>query len=191
MIIRIIKSLRRCYKRFVLKHQIIIGRNTAIIGSISKRHKDSRIIIGEDSLIEGNLVTEKFDSMILIKNNVYIGGGTILDCSTSISIENDVLISYGCILADSDNHSLRYSIRKDDLFHWRKKYHDWSTTNCAPITICKGSWVGMRVIILKGVTVGEGAIIGAGSVVTKDVPPWTIVAGNPACIIREIPIDAR
>jgi acetyltransferase-like isoleucine patch superfamily enzyme len=166
-----------------LKRNFTIDKKT-IIGSVSKRHKNSSIIIGNASRIEGNLVTETFDSKILMKNNVHIWG-TILDCARSISIENNVLISYGCVIADSDNRSVKYQIRKDDFAHWQKKYHDWTTTKYAPITICKEFWVGMRVEILKGVTIGEGAIVGAGSVVTKDVPPWTIVAGNPAHIIRE------
>ena len=50
----------------------------------------------------------------------------------------------------------------------------------------KGASVGSSVTILAGVTVGEGAIVGAGAVVTKDVPPWTIVAGNPAKVLRKI-----
>ena len=57
--------------------------------------------------------------------------------------------------------------------------------------ICDKSWIGFNSILLKGITIGEGAIIGAGSVVTKDVPPWTIVAGNPAQIIREISLNER
>jgi acetyltransferase-like isoleucine patch superfamily enzyme len=61
----------------------------------------------------------------------------------------------------------------------------------APVFIHDDVWVGAMSIVLKGITIGEGSIVGAGSVVTKDVPPWTIVAGNPAKIIREIGIDER
>jgi acetyltransferase-like isoleucine patch superfamily enzyme len=60
-----------------------------------------------------------------------------------------------------------------------------------PIRIGRGAWLGARVIILKGVTVGEGAVVGAGSVVTRDVAPYTLVAGNPARFIREIPLNDR
>jgi len=60
---------------------------------------------------------------------------------------------------------------------------DWKVV---PTFIRKGASVGSSATILAGVTVGEGAIVGAGAVVTKDVPPWTIVAGNPAKILRTI-----
>ncbi len=56
-----------------------------------------------------------------------------------------------------------------------------------PVTICDGVWLGARSMILPGVTVGEGAIVGAGAVVTKDVPPHTLVAGVPAVCIRKLP----
>ncbi len=55
----------------------------------------------------------------------------------------------------------------------------------APITVGERAWIGSQSIILKGVTIGEGAVVAAGSVVTKDVPPFTIVGGNPAQVIRE------
>lgn len=63
---------------------------------------------------------------------------------------------------------------------------DWSNVKFAPIHICNKTWIGARVTILKGVTIGEGAIVGAGSVVTKDVPAWSVVAGNPAKIVKRI-----
>ena len=62
--------------------------------------------------------------------------------------------------------------------------HDFSFVT-EPITIDTHAWVAARAIILKGVHIGEGAVIGAGSVVSRDVPPWTVVTGNPAKIVRE------
>ena len=56
----------------------------------------------------------------------------------------------------------------------------------APIHLKKGSYIGMGAMVMPGVTVGEGAIVGARSLVTKDVPPWTIVAGVPAKIVGEV-----
>ena len=53
------------------------------------------------------------------------------------------------------------------------------------------SWVGLNAIILRGVEIGEGAVVAAGSVVIKNVPAWTIVGGNPAHVIREIPMEER
>jgi acetyltransferase-like isoleucine patch superfamily enzyme len=137
------------------------------------------------------LVTETDESEIRIGNNVYIGGHTSLDCVSSIVVEDDVLISYQCIIADSDNHSLVYRIRKQDVADWKRGYHDWTTTATAPVTIKRGAWIGARSMILKGVTIGEGGIIAAGSVITKEVPAWTIVGGNPARVIRELSDDER
>lgn len=165
----------------------VYGRNTDIKGTIEKRAPNSSIIVGQDCLIEGHLITETDDSKIQVGNNVFIGGGSILDCVVSIVIEDDVLISYQCIIGDSDNHSLLYEIRRYDLADWKKGKHDWSTTKSAPIKISRGAWLGARSIILKGVTVGEGAVVGAGSVVTTDVPAWTMVAGNPARVVKTLP----
>jgi acetyltransferase-like isoleucine patch superfamily enzyme len=167
------------------------GDKTIVSARIDKRSHQSIIEIGNNCLITGLLVTEKEGSKIKIGNNVYIGGESLLDCVDSIIIEDDVLISYRCLLADSDNHSHRYSIRKNDLQAWSKGKHDWTKANTKPIKVCKGAWIGANSIILKGVSIGEGSIVGAGSVVSKSVLPWTIVAGNPAKLIREIPENER
>jgi len=163
------------------------GENSTVKGGVDMRSLNSFIEIGTNCLIEGVLVTETDGSHINIGNNVYIGGSTLLDCIVSIQVEDDVLISYQCLLTDSDNHNLDYDIRKKDLADWRNGgKHDWSTTESAPIKISKGAWIGARSMILKGVTIGKGAVVGAGSVVTKDVPDWTVVAGNPARVVKVI-----
>ena len=168
------------------------GENSEITGHVDKRIPESKISVGDNCLIEGTLVTETKESSIKVGNNVYIGGGTTIDCTCSIEIEDDVLISYHCIIQDSNNHSIRYSIRKKDNIDWKeRRWHDWSTTEKKPVKISKGAWIGARAMILKGVTVGTGSIVAAGSVVTKDVPDWTIVGGNPAKIIRILGEDER
>ena len=58
-----------------------------------------------------------------------------------------------------------------------------------PITIEDGVWIGARAIVLPGVTIGEGAVVAAGAVVTKDVPPWAVVAGNPARVVKQRVLD--
>ncbi len=67
------------------------------------------------------------------------------------------------------------------------EYKRWDVVEMAPIVIADKVWLGMNVTVLKGVTIGEGSVVAAGSIVTKNVPPWTLVAGNPARIIRELP----
>lgn len=168
------------------------GINSCLYGRTSIRKAGGKISVGDYCLIYGTIITECEHSKVKIGSNVFIGGKTLFDCVDSITVDDDVLISYDCVLADSDNHSISYSIRKRDLADWKKsQQHNWQTTSSGPIKLSKGSWIGARTIILKGVEIGEGSIVGAGSVVTKNVPPWTIVAGNPARIIREIPENER
>ena len=63
--------------------------------------------------------------------------------------------------------------------------------NIKPIIIGNNVWLGFDVVVLKGVTIGDGAIIGAKSVVTRDIPAWSIAAGNPAQVVKYIPEDMR
>jgi acetyltransferase-like isoleucine patch superfamily enzyme len=164
-----------------------VGERTKLVGQIERRATSARIEIGGDCLIQGQIVAERNESRISLADRVLLGGGSLIDCALSVTIECDVLISYACIIADADNHSVFPEYRVNDLLTWMDgRRHDWSHTEMAPIRICQGAWIGARSIILKGVTIGAGAVVGMGSVVTNDVPPRTIVAGNPARVIREI-----
>jgi galactoside O-acetyltransferase len=75
-----------------------------------------------------------------------------------------------------------------DWYHGKK---DWTHVEVKPVRICAKAWLGINVIVLKGVEIGEGAVVAAGSVVTKSVLPWTVVAGNPARVIRTIALEDR
>jgi acetyltransferase-like isoleucine patch superfamily enzyme len=164
------------------------GRNSVIQGYIDVRGAVGNITIGDECTLQGLLVTEHDGSEIVIGNNVFIGASTVLDCATRIEIEDDALVSYQCLLLDSNNHSNDASVRRNDLpdVKYGRPYN-WDAIPSRPIRIGRGAWIGARSIILKGVHVGEGAIVGAGSVVTKDVAPFTMVAGNPARLIKDLP----
>ena len=186
MISFVIKRINEI-KNYLAKKKInSFGRDTKAYCWVFKRDNLSIINIGNNSLINGRLVTESKNSRIELGNNVFVGGQTILDCLQEINVSDNVLISYECILSDHDSHSIESEKREMDLYRYQNKEMNWSQVRSKPITIKKNAWIGMRSIILKGVTVGEGSIVAAGSVVTKDVPDYTLVAGNPAIIKKKL-----
>lgn len=111
-----------------------------------------------------------------IGQRVGVSSSTIV-CSHSVTIEDDVLIGGGCNIYDTDFHSLLADARlvRPDV-----------TVKTAPVVIKRRSFVGAHSIILKGVVIGEEAVIGAGSVVRSNVPAGEIWAGNPACFVRKV-----
>ena len=114
---------------------------------------------------------------IEIGNNVGISQSALVSYA-SIKIGNNVKIGGGTSLWTTDFHSLNPEIRKGPF--------DLQNRKSLPIIICDNAFIGAKVIILKGVTIGENSIIGAGSVVTKSVPANEVWGGNPAKFIRRI-----
>lgn len=149
---------------------------------------------GCNCVLEGQYIFEKETGHIQIGNRVHIGNSTFISID-EIRIDDDVTIAWDCLFYDHNSHSTNWEERKNDTI---QEYQDicvglnpiqnknWSVVKSAPIHICSKAWIGMGCKILKGVTIGEGAIVGAGSVVTKDVEPWTVVGGNPASIIKRL-----
>lgn len=113
---------------------------------------------------------------LTIGDNVGISAASIW-CKLSIQIGNNVNIGADTILLDTDGHSLDHLVR-------RNRQLDPCSDKRRPIVIEDDVLIGARCIILKGVTIGARSIIGAGSVVTKNIPPDTIAAGNPAVPVR-------
>lgn len=148
------------------------------------------LTIGEESVITGTINLQH--GHMKIGDRVLINEGTTFYCTNSICIGNDVMFSWGCTIVDSNMHSTDSHERLKDTLNARRKFEehtlgedtDWSVITTAPIVIKDKAWIGFNSIIMKGVTIGEGAIVGAGSVVTKDVPDYAVVGGNPAKIIK-------
>jgi len=109
---------------------------------------------------------------IRVGKHVFINSGCRFQDQGGITIEDHVLIGHNAVLA-----TLNHSIDPDNRGDIQPK----------PIVIKQKVWLGANVTVVPGVTIGEGAIISAGAVVTKDVPPYTIVGGVPAKILKQIP----
>jgi acetyltransferase-like isoleucine patch superfamily enzyme len=132
---------------------------------------------GGNMVGEGKLRLTAFQGEgISIGKNCGISNSLIVS-KAGVAIEDDVLIGGGCRLYDSDFHSLSYEARMGG--------EDTGYVSL-PIRIQRGAFIGAHTIILKGVTVGEKSVIGAGSVVAKSVPAGECWAGNPARKIRDL-----
>ncbi|MDJ1482400.1 acyltransferase [Cytophagaceae bacterium YF14B1] len=148
----------------------------------------ANIKIGNYTHIRAELQILANGGKISIGDFCYIGEGTRIWSANSISIGDRVLISHNVNIHDNNSHPLDASLRHEDfldILGIKKNTIHIFNLNDEPIIIKNDAWIGYDSIILKGVTIGEGAIIAAGSVVTKDVPDFAVVAGNPAQIIRK------
>lgn len=116
-----------------------------------------------------------------VGNGCFIGDNVRIDTGHSdmITLEDHVSIAGGVRLLCHQRDFSTYFVGDD---YMQLNYV------IKPIVLKKGCLIGMESFVLPGVTVGEGAIVGAGSLVTKDIPAWTIASGRPAKVIREIPI---
>ena len=126
-----------------------------------------------DRIGEGTRLTAPFNLVasehMRIGRNVYIGGNLLGMCRGGIEIEDDVMIAANVSLI-SNNHDL----------------YDRAVLLCKPVKVCKGAWIGAGAQIMPGVRVGKYAVVGAGSIVTKDVEDYQVVVGNPARPIKTL-----
>jgi len=140
-----------------------------------------RLHVGDDVHLNGFFgaaASRMFDNPTLrFGNEVHVGHMVQFAVNKEIVIEDGVKIASNCYFADTDAHPL------DPERRARNEPPDPDSVK--PIRICRNAWIGHGVHVLKGVTVGEGAIVAAGAVVVKDVPPFAVVAGNPARVVVE------
>jgi acetyltransferase-like isoleucine patch superfamily enzyme len=137
------------------------------------------ITVGNDVNIFGKVdvfTGRMFDApTLVIGDRVDLGHNVVFVVNKSIEIENDVNVASGVRFMDSDAHPRDTAARIADLAPGEDEIK--------PVKICRYAWIGQNAFILKGVTVGEGAIVGVNSVVVTDVPPYSVVMGNPARVV--------
>ena len=146
----------------------------------------TKISIGENTHVRGRLMVFRSSGNIKIGSDCYIGENTLIWSQSEILIGNNVLISHNVNIHDTNAHPINHLERREDYRVILNEGYSITNTNIItkPISIMNDAWIGFNSIILKGVTIGEGAVVAAGSVVTNDVPDYAVVAGNPAVIIK-------
>lgn len=162
--------MRRVFWKALCKN---IGQDLAIGLNVSFKHPETfeigdGVFVGDQVIIQGRI-----NGQCKIGNRCWIGPQVFLD-ARSLTIEDEVGIGPGAKILGSNHTGLpdNISVIRTDL-------------EIKPIRICKGAEIGINAVLLPGVTIGEGAIVGASATVTKDVLPLTIVTGTPARFLRK------
>jgi acetyltransferase-like isoleucine patch superfamily enzyme len=156
------------------------GTGIRIHRSVDVRSPE-RLELGDDVFVDANVVLHcggmdwsPSDGGIRIGSGGYVGPNSVLFGAAGIEIGDAVLISPGVVIT---SHQHTYADSDADISH--------QPLDFGRVVIERNVWIGANATVLPGVRLGEGSIVGAGSVVTKDVPPRTVVAGVPAGILRD------
>jgi acetyltransferase-like isoleucine patch superfamily enzyme len=167
----------------------IIGLNTIIEPEahiLNYLYKQERIKIGKNCHILGSLMLFSHGGKIAIGDHCYIGSNTKIWSAESISIGDRVLISHNVNIHDNISHPLDSTLRHQDFVHIRKSgFQKKNDLREKSIMIEDDVWIGFNSTIHKGVKIGKGAIIGSDTVITKDVPSYAVMVGNPAKIVKQ------
>lgn len=170
----------------------IIGKNTKFTKTgicVNRSGNREKILIGDDSLVMGNMYVTPNGS-IETGDHFYLGQNSMIGSETSIKIGRCVIISNDVRIYDNNNHPTSPKARENmSLNGFSNDNWSWHHAASAPVVIGDNVWIGQYSTILKGVTIGKGSIVATRAVVTKDVPPYTIVAGNPAKVVKQIEED--
>jgi acetyltransferase-like isoleucine patch superfamily enzyme len=162
---------------------VLLGPNAWCVNSPGE---PDRITLAASVVCRGLLRIEKFGAgRIVIGANAYIGDDCLLSSAAGIEIGEHVLLAHGVQIFDNDSHPLDPAARVADY----ASVHDHGERGviaAAPVRVGARAWIGFGAILLKGITIGENSVVAAGSVVTRDVPANSVVAGNPAAVVKTI-----
>lgn len=186
-LLRLDICLKTAYKRRMFRKNAKLGDNFTCGPTASCRNEGKDLLnlrIGNHCEILGGLIVSK-NGKILIGDYTTIRAYSIIGAEEEITIGDHVIISNHVTIYDNNNHPTDPEIRfrmsesgfTGPMWGWNQSIHK-------PIRIESNVWICQNCMILKGVTIGKGALVAAGAVVTKDVPPYSVAAGNPARIVK-------
>jgi acetyltransferase-like isoleucine patch superfamily enzyme len=132
------------------------------------------ISIGGASSIQEQCILSANQGRINIGSHCWLGPFCLIYGNGGVTIGNNVMIAAHTIVNTVSHNASRRDIPMSDQGIY-----------CDPVTIEDDVWIGMHVSVLQGVVIGHGSIIGAGSVVTTDIPPWSVAVGTPARVVRQ------
>jgi maltose O-acetyltransferase len=162
--------------RWSLRHADAVGTRVRVRGRPAVTNR-GRMVIGERVQLVSTIATLELVSDV--GGLLEIGARSLVNFGCSLVATELVRIGPRCQIGP-------YTMMLDNDFHRVEPERRLERPPSAPIVIGENVWVGAHVIVMSGVTVGDDSCIGAGSVVTADVPPRTLVAGVPARVIREL-----
>lgn len=172
--------------------QASIGEGTivSVEASLHNHSNDnSKLKIGKECMINGQLFLFAHGGEIQIGDHVFIGSDTKIWSARKIIVGNRVLIAHNVNIHDNISHPLNSKLRHEDyMFIYKNGSRQKTNIDLRENEIIIGDdvWIGFNSTIMKGVIIGEGAIIGANTVVTNNVPPFAVVIGNPQKIIKYV-----
>ncbi len=149
----------------------------------------SKIKIGKHALIDGELLVHEYGGKIEIGDFSYVGLGSRVWSGESVKIGRFVLLAHNVTITDTNSHQISSLERAEHFVRTEvlKQPFAKGSIKTGPVEIGDHVWLNFGVGVLRGVKIGEGAIVGAGSLVTKDIPAYSLAVGNPAKVIKQIP----
>ncbi len=187
---RLIKKILYSFWNRKARKQCSIGEDIHFIGRVSVLNSGNKenIIIGNHGYISASFQC-LCGGKIKVGDHIYIGSGTVFQAKESIEIGDNVIISNDVLVVDNNSHPTSPTFRLEMSScanYMQDERWTWKYADSKPIRIEDNVWIGKNAVIMKGVTVGKGAIVALRAVVTHDVPPYAIVAGNPARVVKTI-----
>jgi acetyltransferase-like isoleucine patch superfamily enzyme len=153
--------------------------------------RDVQLLVGDHTHLAGRIVV-RGEGVVRIGSNCHFHRGTFLGSLQEILILDEVFAAEGIFVVDNNNHPTsprqRSEMTKTDM---GGKLWLWTADGVAAASVVIGPcvWLGRNSHVLKGVKVGEGSIVAAAAVVSRDVPPLSVVAGNPAKVVKQLEDD--